>query len=61
MAAAASYGMEAADVAAETLDWLTNQAALASAQAIASQALQYSTSGVSCPPMLLGSSMRKRS
>ena len=61
MAAAASCGMAAADDAAETLDWLTNQAELASAQAIASQALQYSTSGVSWPPMLLGSSMRSRS
>ena len=60
-AAAASCGMEAADVAAETFDWLTNQPMLASAQAIASQALQYSTRGVSWPPMLLGSSMRSRS
>jgi hypothetical protein len=33
--------MAAADDAAETLDWLTNQAVLASAQASASQALQY--------------------
>ena len=31
--------MEAADVAIDTFDWLTNQAVLASAQASASQAL----------------------
>ena len=39
-AAAASCGMEAAEVAAETFDWLTNQPTLASAQASASLALQ---------------------
>src|ERR1700730_16580006 len=61
MTAAASCGMAAADDAAETLDWLTNQAGPASAQAIPSQALQDSTRGVSWPPLLLGSSMRKRS
>jgi hypothetical protein len=38
--AAASCGMAAADVAEETLDWLTNQATLASDQAMASTVLQ---------------------